>query len=253
MNNTEGIIADQIAIERAEQFGSTPKDTKQLPLIADEIRARTFNIKREIYKIGELLEKGKRLHEHGKFKPWVKNNFDFSYQTATNLRNVYKYCLGRPELVNSMKSSVLYRISSKKFPKDLRNYLFQHGNKLKNIKIKEIKRICKRFKEGKIDLESPEIKNLIDYHKSEDEYDRYSAELDDVIESLSNLDRTVAKMVKEITWPIFKDTNQVQSSRAKKRTIKKYFDKIKAAIESTEPEITVVKKPKLKTSKKNQS
>jgi hypothetical protein len=253
MTNGDGTIADHIAKERAEQFGDTPEDKKQLPLIVNEIRARTFNIKNEMYKIAELLVRGKNLHEHGEFQQWIEENFDFSYSTANNLTRVHKYCLGRPELVNSMKSSVLYRISSKKFPKDLRKYLFKNGNKLKNIKIKEIKRICKRFKEGKIDLESPEIKNLIDYHKSEDQYDRYSAELEEVIESLSNLDRTVAKMVKEITWPTFKNTNQVQSSKANKRTIKEHFDKIKAAIESTEPEITVVKKPKLKTSKKNES
>ena len=96
--------AKAIREERARIFKDDPESDKQLPHIADEIRARVRNIKRQMFEIGQLLTEAKTFLEHGKFKKWIKDNFDISYPTANNFMNVHLYCLEYPQLVQSIKS-----------------------------------------------------------------------------------------------------------------------------------------------------
>ena len=74
-----------ISAQRRDQFDDDLKNPQQLPLIADEIRLKVGSIKRNIYDIGKLLTKAKKITDHGKFKEWIKENFEFSYQTAKQL------------------------------------------------------------------------------------------------------------------------------------------------------------------------
>ena len=54
---------------------------KKLSKLAVEIRTISINIKSEMYQIGELLVRAKKIIGHGNFEDWVTRSFDFSYQT----------------------------------------------------------------------------------------------------------------------------------------------------------------------------
>lgn len=47
----------------------------------------------EMCEIGELLFRGKLIIDHGKFKMWVNDCFEFSYRTAKNFMSIYKMAL----------------------------------------------------------------------------------------------------------------------------------------------------------------
>jgi Protein of unknown function (DUF3102) len=109
--------AKDIREERAHLFKDDPESDKQLPLIVEEIQARVGSAKRQIFEIGRLLTEAKAIVGHGEFKDWIKGKFDFSYSTANNFMNVYRYCLESPALVHSIRAAVLYKVASPKFPK----------------------------------------------------------------------------------------------------------------------------------------
>jgi len=243
---------NQIAREREKHFRDDDKNPNQLPLIANEIQARVRNIKREIYKIGSLLTDAKKLLDHGEFQPWIEANFDFSYQTANNFRHVFECCLGRPHLTETIKASILYQIAAPNFPDDLREHLLSHGTNLKDIKNKKMKRVMKRYRKGEIDLDSPEIEDLIDYRKSKDDWKRYHAKLIDSIESLSKLRNTVVKTVDNINWPTKGRKNKVKATEEIASNIRDLFSDIDKAISNIRPKIRIVKsmKPKLKQTRK---
>jgi len=133
--------------ERLLTIGSE-KTEYQLKLIAAEIRLRNMIIQQEIYFIGEMLVQAKEMLKGTKktFKTWIKENFDFGYHTAVNFSNVYTACLGQLELIQHVKPSVLYRISSKEFSKELRDYLI-FNNLLAHLRIKELKEIYTEYRE----------------------------------------------------------------------------------------------------------
>jgi hypothetical protein len=66
----------------------------------------------------EILKENKKS-----FPDWVEENFDFKYHTAINFCNVYTSCVGYLANIQHVKPSILYKISSKGFPKDLREIL----------------------------------------------------------------------------------------------------------------------------------
>jgi Tfp pilus assembly pilus retraction ATPase PilT len=137
---------EKIREKRLALFKDDRDSDKQLPLMADEIRARGGVIKRQIYETGQVLTEAKDLMEHGKFKSWIRDQeFDFSYQTANNFMNVYRTCLGRPDIAQTIPLSILYQIAGKGFPKDLREFILVNAGGLKKIKSKEIRDIQKRF------------------------------------------------------------------------------------------------------------
>jgi hypothetical protein len=152
--------ANDVYLQREKAFRNDPKNRDQLPLIRDEIVLRTKNVKQETYWIGRALTDGKKLLDHGEFQPWIEKNFDFKSSTAHNIMKVYLACIDRPELVQSFQSSVLYQIAAPKFPEDLREHLFEHGDDLKKIDNKTIIHLLKDYKAGKIDRKDPDIRNL---------------------------------------------------------------------------------------------
>lgn len=100
--------------------------------IASEIRHRSLIIKQEIFLIGELLHYASEIIKSDKtidysFREWVKTNCAFSYSTALNFRRVYLVCGARLNDVPKIPLNVLYKISSKTFPDDLRKFIFESG------------------------------------------------------------------------------------------------------------------------------
>ena len=141
--------------------------------IVDDIKEICNNMKKEAYEIGRLLTEAKKLVVHGNFQKFIRDNFTFSYKTANNLMKVYRYCLGRPEIVTSIQISVLYKIATDQFLEDLREHLFENHHRLENISNKVIKDICRRFKNKEIGYDSHEIRNLIKFNEDRDQYAGY--------------------------------------------------------------------------------
>ena len=242
--------AKDIREERARLFKDDPESDKQLPLIVEEIRARVGKTKRQIFEIGRLLTQAKTIVGHGKFKDWIKGKFDFSYSTANNFMNVYRYCLESPALVHSIRAAVLYKIASPVFPKDLREHLLKHANALEKITNEEIKDICQRFKDKELDLDSPEIKGLIKYRQEQDQYLAYAAELNEKTTMLENLGKTVAKLGSAITWPAYPGKDRTQMTEKQAQKVEDLIGGIMRQVEDLKPDFDLVKKikPRLVTS-----
>jgi len=195
--------ASDISKKREEQFMNESENPQQLPLIEDEIKARIRRTKKEIYKIGELLVKAKSLVPPGKFKSWIKENFeDLSYPTAVNFMRVYKCCLGRPSIVQTIGISILYQITAPSFPRDLRKHIFEHGDIPRKIRNKDMKEIAERFKRGELNTGSPEIKNLLKFNQDMRKYNEYEKNIIERIEEIKSLRDKVTTVADKFEWPI---------------------------------------------------
>lgn len=135
----------------------------QLNHLKDEIIVRVKITKQEIFKIGELLSKAKKICQEQKtgFKDWIEENFDFSYETANNFMNVHKHCLSHMKIALGIPTSILYKISSPSFPDELREYLFDKGN-ITEITNGQIAKIVDKYKEGGIESIEEDVQQLSD-------------------------------------------------------------------------------------------
>lgn len=155
---------------------------KRLDRIVQEVRHRIRICKKEIYEIGCLLVEAKVIIGHGPFQQWIRDTFDFSYETAVNFMNVYKACLAVPALVTTMKASVLYQIAAPGFPADLRECIFEHRDvvfdyldfqpkRLEDIRNEDVKELLRRYKAGELDLESDGVKQFFENNKKIVQYE----------------------------------------------------------------------------------
>jgi hypothetical protein len=129
------------------QRGLEPRE--QLNYLKEEILVRTKITAQEIFTIGQLLIEAKDLCHKAKinFQDWITKSFDFSYETAKNFMHVYVYCLGYQWIAMEIKPSILYRVASPGFEKELREYLFVEG-KLEEMTHGKLTQIIKKFKGG---------------------------------------------------------------------------------------------------------
>lgn len=123
-----------------------------LDSIEDEIRVHTRITQREIFIIGELLFIAKDIcrQRNIRFKTWVNESFDFSYETAKNFMNVFRNCVGWQEMAEGIPISILYQVASPGFPDQLREYLYDRGG-LEKISGTGFKRLLQKYREGDID------------------------------------------------------------------------------------------------------
>lgn len=234
---------EAIRAKRLSLFKDDPENVNQLPLMGDEIRARIGNTKRQAYEIGELLTDAKALVEHGKFKRWIKDQkFDFSYQTANIFMKVYRTCLGRPDWVQTIPASILYQIASPKFPKDLREYLFENADGLKKIKNTTIKDISNRVKKKELDLDSPEVINLVEFRQKNQQSRAYEAELNEVFDKLENLAKTIVKQSSSITWPMFPGKDRTEMMEKQAQRLNDLIKDMLGHIENLKPDFKQVKR-----------
>jgi hypothetical protein len=214
---------------------STNQD--ELPKIINEIKSISINIKSEMYRIGELLVRGKKIFGHGNFQKWITDNFEFSYQTALNFMNVYKCCLGRPYIVKTIKSSILYMIAAPDFPEDLREHIFERSRKLKKIKNKNLRSIYRRFKKKELDFDSSEIKNLFKKNKRRFADENYSKEIYDSMNKMNKLERTVLSLTSKIKWPVHPSTKRVELEDDESKRVNKILKKLVNAVQILRPEL----------------
>ncbi|WP_028574539.1 DUF3102 domain-containing protein [Desulfonatronovibrio hydrogenovorans] len=121
----------ELAAKRKRQsgpWGKRAEDALQerLDLLATEIKYRIKLTKHHIFTIGELLYEA-RIMLSGKYQAWVEETFDFSYHTANNFMNVYEQLLGHKDIVEKIPASILYKLATKSFPEDLRQFLIASG------------------------------------------------------------------------------------------------------------------------------
>ena len=140
---------------------TTLDDESKLEHLSKEISVRLRIGKRQIFKIGEILTKAKKICQESKtnFKQWIELNCDFSYETAHNYMNVYKYCLSFERIAEEIPDSILYRLSSPSFDEELREYLLMSGS-LIEISGGKFKHIVDKFHEGGIEAVEKEVEEF---------------------------------------------------------------------------------------------
>jgi hypothetical protein len=198
--------ANHLENKRMHRDPSKTDTYDKLDNLAAEIKLRVKICKKEIFKIGELLTEAKRLSGHGSFQQWVENNCDFSYETANNFMNAYKYCLGYFELLETVPLSIIYMVASPNFPSDFREYLFATGEiKIVNIR-SEIRDLLDKYKNGEIDFTSPALNKLFKANRDYNAFNHYIQLLDSLQQELSkyfnifdNLDHPIKYIPKERT------------------------------------------------------
>jgi predicted transcriptional regulator len=206
-------------------------DQEQLPQIRKDILDITTNMKTDIYRMGELLVKAKKILGHGGFTIWIEENFEFSSQQANNFMNVYRHCLGRPELVKTIKASLLYQITSPGFPDDLREHILSNGKNLKKIKGKEFRKVYDNFKSGKLDLKSKEIKRLFKQNKNK----AYEKEIADQITKLKKIKASIFVMTNKFRWPLHPVTQYADVNIEQMKQINELIAEIVGAIKDLKP------------------
>lgn len=156
-------IYDEVQeLENVTTFQLDGMDTEdKLKHIKHEIELRIKITNLEIFNIGELLHKAKKICQEQKilFKDWISENLDFSYETAHNFMNVFKYCLGHRQIALNVPTSILYRCGSPSFPDELRELLFTQG-KLEKWSNGKFKKVIEKYKEGGIEAVEAEIEEF---------------------------------------------------------------------------------------------
>lgn len=226
---------------------------KRLSEIANDIRRINISIKEQMYEIGKMLTEAVSILGHGNFQKWIEINCSFSYQTANNFMRVYRYCLGRPELVQTFKPTVLYSICSNSFPEDLREHLFENSEYVINIKSSLIHNICNKFKTKQIDMNSPEIVSLINYNESIDKYSDYDRNIKKNIKELKTIRNFLFDSKSKIVWEKLRDDEKIEILQEDAEELKEILDDIDKVIHKIRPDIIVKKelKPFLKINKSN--
>ena len=188
---------------RADKYGfaKIPEDEidQYTGSVLDEINLRLVSMRKQVYEIGGLLIDVKRVLGEGwemKFGEWVGYNLPFSHRTANNYMNVYKVCMGTPELADMFKSSILYTIASEKFPDELRQELLDNAKGEYDFTQKELAVVLKKYANEEIDLESEEVKDMIFKQKSSQDDARYKAELKGMKSELEKRLQTLEKLNK---------------------------------------------------------
>jgi hypothetical protein len=143
-----------------------------LDSIKEEIHIRSRALAYQIFEIGKLLVDAKDLLPHGSFEKWIEENFQFSERTALNFRNVYRVCMGQPELVEFFKPSILYHLCAPGFPEDLREAIFHNVAGVYDLSQKELLEVAIKYNKGEIKLDSPQVQNLLKKQKDEKYYER---------------------------------------------------------------------------------
>jgi 1-aminocyclopropane-1-carboxylate deaminase/D-cysteine desulfhydrase-like pyridoxal-dependent ACC family enzyme len=149
-------LSDQGRLEALEKIRITgnfqfKSDKEKLGYLANEISINVKILNKHLIKIGELLTIAKEIAGHGNFQDWVKDDCDFSHETANNFMNVYKHCYGFPEIVERLRSSVLYTISAPKFPVEIRQLILEKLIAPKSLK--ELTILVDRYNKEEIEID----------------------------------------------------------------------------------------------------
>lgn len=191
-----------------QSMADQPKEF--LDRLATEIKCRIKITQSEIFKIGEILVLAKKVCQQNNlgFKDWIRDTFDFSYETANNFMNVYTHCMGNRHVALKMKPSLLYKVSSPSFPDELREWLFEKGN-LSKITNGKLKGLQQKFKKGGWEAIQEDVQELSDMGISEGEISNYLDQYDDIIRRIKILSEKMEHDGNnDISYKIIQDLRQ---------------------------------------------
>jgi len=161
--------------------------------ILDRLDASLFHS----IEIGKLLLDAKQVL-HGRFSVWVPENFKFSLKTAENLIRMYQTTLGIEEVIPFLSKSRLIVISRVTFPKALREYVFNHAAEgVYEAPAQEFLEVGLKFADGKLGLDSPEVRNLVRRRKKTALSDRIIIILNKINPTLNTCRKVLEEMRKE--------------------------------------------------------
>lgn len=120
--------------------------------IQTEIQGCLFTIKRNVYRIGQLLFNAKATLPHGQFGRWVTVTFndDLPLSTARFYMNVYKTFEGRPDKVQMIPTEYLVMFTNSQFPDEALNLLMTHEDMIEANALQEVKQSFALYKNGAI-------------------------------------------------------------------------------------------------------
>jgi len=232
--------SDEISQYQLEHFRNDTENPAHLTLLAEEIKQRTISIKKNILEIGRLFAEASAMLSNEDFINFAKEHCGYSKSTAYNFINLYTHCAGCPQIVEKIKPSVLYQITSLKFPKKLRKYLLDNAEIVDSISVKEIKDISKKFTSGELTLESEEIKDLLKYNKDQDEFKYYWHEINKRIEGLKKLQSIIDSAIKKINWPTPPEGKTTILTKLQNTLVRKTLYKINELTDKLDPKADVV-------------
>lgn len=169
--------------------GQLLSDESQLESIAQELRTRFGSFRHQIFEIGRLFCEARECLKKTRKEPfnaWVERNFDLCGKTATNYMRVFHCCVGRPEIVQFFPPTSMYVICSDKFPKDLREALFDHAKGIIPPEKKELTEVALRMRHGELSMQSPEVQAMLVRQKGRDDSIIFSIELKSLKRLLSD-------------------------------------------------------------------
>lgn len=130
--------------------------------IAEALRLRYYADTYNAFEVGRLYATAKRLLPHGSFDTWCRNLGLYSKQSICAKMRLYRRCLGRPELVQAIKPSLLEFLCSKKCPRRVREEVFSAGEFTGTLK--DLKALAERVLAQGKDLGTVEVRQLVRTH-----------------------------------------------------------------------------------------
>jgi hypothetical protein len=208
------IYHDVLHAHRLRVFGFDTKDTsRQLRMLENEIKIRLRITSHEVFIIGELLSMAKQIcTEKGiRFKLWIIKAFSFSYETANNFMNVYKYCLGHRTIAALLPLSLLYKIGAPNFPQELREYIFQTFSKLESITDSILKRMLEKYKAGGIEAVEKDIENYTTLTTAESQIFNCFDQAENTLRSLDSFHDSIVKWGNRQSYVVYDSQVQTMS------------------------------------------
>jgi hypothetical protein len=186
--------------------GLSTSEKASLLDIQTGVQCRMFNIKRDIYGIGEFLYKAKQILPHGKFIPWVvlAFNHELPYSTGNLYMRVYELFKGNVKAVQYIPTKYLLMLTSKEFPGVIVNVLKDHPEKIDRQGLQQMQDIYNQFRSGEMDsdqflrLAEKQVKLGVDILKSEAKH-RINANMRHSLEYAVGDTLKRIKKLKEIT------------------------------------------------------
>jgi hypothetical protein len=105
---------------------------------ADTIRSRRKRVIADIVCIGDVLSKCKQRLPHGRWLPWLKDEFGWSEQTARNFMNVAELAKTKTVVDLPIEPKALYRLAAPSTPEPVRDRFLasaQAGETIKYIQV----------------------------------------------------------------------------------------------------------------------
>lgn len=213
---------------------------RQLLILGQQIRVKSFQMKMNAFEIGKLLHEARRSLPHGQFKKWVNSECDFSYTSANNFVNLYIGCLANPSVVKQIKTSLLYQITAPKFPKLIRDYIVNHPKCIQDVKVSKLQSFLRKYKGKKVDISDSDIAKMLGRFNSNEELYAYQNNVTNCIDNVQNLTRKMRPYASKVSWPCLPNKKVTGVSEKVEKRLVKALAELKDIVDAITPSIEVI-------------